>query len=303
MAIKNPEALANAITKWIEDRILNAGQKYAVFGLSGGVDSALVALLCKRSHNIRSVGVIMPCHSSGSAAERATELATKIGLQTVTVDLSKAHDLLAGQIGPALFSANIPNEQNNATDGALRSCLRAPTLDYVSKRVGGLIIGTGNRDEDAVTRYFQKRGDGAVDCSPIAEVHKSEVYELAKFLGCTDAILNAVPTADLWGPDSGQTDEGQLGIKYPEIEWSIGLHDRTKAVFVGIDPLPSRIESKLSEREKHVLMTLKSMELSSRHKAEMPPVLNLRDAKDSKGEPLFEPTYDYAALLDINNAA
>jgi NAD+ synthase len=290
MAILNLEAVAVAITKWIEERAQDAHAETAVFGLSGGVDSALVALLVKRSNKLGALGVLMPCHSSPSSLARANELAAKIGLNTVTVDLAQAHEVIASQVDSGLLK--IPNVKDKASEGALRSCLRAPTLDYVAKRVNGIIVGTGNRDEDEVTRYFQKRGDGSVDISPIAKLHKSEVYQLARFLGCTDAILDAVPSADLWGPDAGQTDEGQLGVTYAEIEWAISLNDRYPGIFFSVDGsgwgrLTTEGAMKLTDRQKYVLVTLQKMEVASRHKSEMPPVFDPRQYVTPTGDPFF----------------
>lgn len=280
MSVRNPKALAEAISNWIQKQAGIAHAKTAVFGLSGGVDSALVALLCKRVFP-NAVGVNMPCHSSDSARTRAKEFADKIGLHMITVDLGKCHDLLVDRTEAQLLNLNIDFEHSNGTEGALRSCLRAPTLDYVAKKLGGIIVGTGNRDEDEFTRYYQKRGDGAVDISPIAKLHKSEVYELAKHLGCTEAILTATPTADLWGPDSGQADEKQLGLTYQEVEWAIRQFDRF-GKFDDEATLNFNVSEgsfkDYSDREQHVMVTLALMEINSRHK-ENPnlPVFNPRE--------------------------
>jgi NAD+ synthase len=285
VAVQNPKKLAEAISTWIFDQAKAAGARNVVFGLSGGVDSALVALLCKRVFP-DAVGVNMPCHSSGSALERARELATKIGLKLIVVDLSKAHESIAAVVGPALSLNGLNPEHSNGTEGALRSCLRAPTLDYVAKKLNAMIIGTGNRDEDEMTRYFQKRGDGCVDISPIAKLHKSEVYELAAFLDCTESILKATPTADLWGPDSGQADEKQLGLTYAEIEWGIREWDKHAALRVGsvgelvlLTTMGILSHSgNYDERQRFILSSLIRMEVTSRHKANSGiPVFNPRE--------------------------
>lgn len=267
---KKLDVVVEELVKWIKTQVEGAGATGAVFGLSGGADSALVALLCKKAFPENSVGVLMPCHSSKSSLDRAYELAGQINLTTVCVDLSKAHDSIVGQL----------RTSNNRMHGAgLRSCLRAPTLDYVAKLQNALIVGTGNRDEDELARYYQKRGDGAVDISPIAQLHKSEVYQLLKFLGCPQSIVDAVPTADLWGPDSGQQDEQEMGISYPEMEWAIKENERTSIV---TPDRPNGFEMdamfvlKYTARQVEVIEKLRAMEKSSRHKANMPPVYNIR---------------------------
>ena len=262
MSVKNLDLTAQVIGNWISEQVAAADLKGAVVGLSGGADSALVALLCKRA-GIPLTCVLMPCGSSQSSLDRANELAEKHGLKTVKVNLEAAFNSIVDQLEGQLVSA-VPE---NASKGALRSCLRAPTLDYVGKMTQSLIIGTGNRDEDEVTRYFQKRGDGCVDCSPIARLHKSEVYELLKFLGCTQAIIDAVPSADLWGPESGQADEKELGISYQEVEWGVRqLNDKQTVRF-----------EELTQRQFEVLQKLIKMERASKHKAQTPPVLDVRN--------------------------
>lgn len=284
MSVKNAELLVEKIVAWIKEQVTGAGAKTAVFGLSGGADSALVAILCKRAFP-DCVAVRMPCSSSPSSLARAEELALKFNIRMISVDLTSAYlairnqatnELNIGEADPSGVSSVVTAPKNNASDGALRSCLRAPTLDYVGKLVNGLIVGTGNRDEDEVTRYFQKRGDGAVDISPIAKLHKSEVYQLLTYLGCPQSIIDAVPSADLWGPDSGQEDEKELGITYPEIEATIRLIDSQYGIFPSGFQVGSDILSSLTPRQLEVLAKIAKMEKISRHKAQMPPVLDLR---------------------------
>lgn len=264
--IVNLEATAQHISDWIVIRAEAAQASALIVGVSGGVDSALVVALCKMTR-IETIGVMMPCHSSAHSLDRGKELLEKFGIDSHTVILDAAHDAIAKQILdqlPADHTLGLAAISREA-QGALRSCLRAPTLDFVGKVYNGLIVGTGNRDEDEVTRYFQKRGDGCVDISPIAQLHKSEVYELARHLGIPESILTATPTADLWGPDSGQTDEGQLGLSYKEVEWGI-----RKAEAAGgtrsIDFARASSAPDLSGGERLVLETLASMEFLSRHK-------------------------------------
>lgn len=288
--IRNLDQASLATVEWILKRAAISGAKSLVLGVSGGVDSAVVAGLCART-GLTTVGVIMPCHSSPSSIDRAEEVIKQFGLDRQFVDLQFAFESIAKQVDDGSDSPS--SEIARSTGGALRSCLRAPTLDYVSKLYGGIIVGTGNRDEDEVTRYFQKRGDGCVDISPIAKFHKSEIYQLAKFLGVPASVINAVPSADLWGPDAGQEDEKELGLTYNEVEWGIQfaqkyssiplsttggvsamqLHDSVSTASIrGID---------LSERQRHVLFTLAKLESASRHK--MNPSLPVFDARAELG--------------------
>lgn len=280
MAIRSKKKLANYISNWIKEQAKEAGATSLVVGISGGVDSALVAALCART-GMRTVGVRMPCQSSPSSLSRADEVIKKFNLKGATVDLAKSFSSISSQLDELRADSTTPL---NSSDGALRSCLRAPTLDYVSKLTNGIIIGTGNRDEDEVTRYFQKRGDGCVDISPIAKLHKSEVYELSAYLGVPKSVLLAVPTADLWGPDSGQEDEKELGLTYAEVERGIRLgQEKNRSFYHGcsyqVDLPRSNVKSydfleaaKNTNNIKDIelLTKLAIMELKSRHKTDLP---------------------------------
>lgn len=313
MSIVNCEKTANHISNWIKDYATKAGVKTLVLGLSGGVDSALVALLCKRT-GLPLVCVNMPCHSSSTAYDRAKAFADDYELFLHKIDLSAAHEVIYSQAkamnGPVEFNKEYP-----IAVGGLRSCLRAPTLSFFANATRGIIVGTGNRSEDNITRYFQKYGDGCVDISPISDLFKNEVYELFAYIagntmtqsmmsrhwfkdsqdGATERglkvagmsygaidILKANPTADLWGPDSGQEDEKELGISYDEIEWADREDMRTQYTIEGIaghdqkvpglifddaDPAKRPDFYRYTGRQQQVLAKLHQMEKISRHKA------------------------------------
>lgn len=300
MAILDAKKTADHISNWIKDYANKAGVKTLVLGLSGGVDSALVALLCKRTGK-KVLCVNMPCHSSDSAYLRANSFAQEYGLEMVKIDLSAAHESIYGQAEENGYTTS-----NRVAVGGLRSCLRAPTLSYFANATHGLIIGTGNRSEDNITRYFQKYGDGCVDISPISDLFKSEVYELFAFLssemaplietksigrfrgqlnvsGMPDSalsILDAKPTADLWGPDAGQEDEKELGITYDEIEWADRENTRTEVkviddgepytiagiIFNHQDPTKHPEFYRYTGRQQQVIARLNQLEKISRHK-------------------------------------
>lgn len=277
MTIKNLEALTTVLVDWCREKAADAGAEGAVVGVSGGVDSAVTLALCARAFPRKTIGVMMPCHSSPSSIERGKELIDSLGdaVFCQTIQLEGAFDCIANQF-------NRDNTWKNSFDdnfafGALRSCLRAPTLDFIAKTSNALVFGTGNRDEDEIFRYYQKRGDGAVDNNVLACLHKSEVWELAKHLGVPESIVSAVPSADLWGAESNQTDESELGISYEEIEWATRENDRYNFMQATAEP-EEVVESfmkvcglEYTERQKQVLVTAIKAERSTRHKAEAPP--------------------------------
>lgn len=245
-------------SKWIETRAKLAGAKSLIVGISGGVDSAVTAALCSKT-SLQTIGVIMPCHSSPDAVSRAKEVVEKFNIKHFCVNLEDAFKSITSQL---------PEPENaNFCQGALRSCLRAPTLDYASKLYNGIIVGTGNRDEDEVTRYFQKRGDGSVDICPIAKLHKSQVYALARELGVPQSVIDATPSADLWGGQY-QSDEQELGMTYDDIEW--GIKQAEKHLSPGTTEVSSRELRAAALWEdgpsKDLLVRLADMEEKSRHK-------------------------------------
>lgn len=281
--IKNHAELADHIANWIHDYVTKAGADGVVLGLSGGIDSALVALLCLRG-GVQVRCVNLPCHSSSSAYTRAKAFSDDFNLNVFPVDLSAAHGLISAQFGSHI--APTP-----AATSALRSCLRAPALSFFAHATHSLIIGTGNRSEDHITRYYQKFGDGCVDFSPIADLFKSEVRDLFQFLASSggtkpmpfgaQAIYDAKPSADLQGADSGQEDEKELGITYDEIEWADRKDMKYGFFFTEVHPSHSPVWSVYTDREKHVLKTLWQMEKASRHKHNPAlPICEVRHLKD-----------------------
>lgn len=257
MTITHVPELVEALQVWLKEQALKSNTQNAVVGLSGGIDSAVVFMLCAQTFP-KTVGVLMPCHSSEASVFRAGELVRAAPMTnkvaTHIVDLEAAFDSIKTQTGlPDLREA----------DAALRSCLRAPTLDFIAKHRNALIYGTGNRDEDAIFRYYQKRGDGAVDNNVLVAFHKSEVRQLAQYLGVPQSIIDAVPSADLWGGEE-QTDEAELGITYDEIEWVTRAIEDGDLEFKGIS------YASLTDRQKYVLDRAHKAEAATRHKAEPP---------------------------------
>lgn len=290
--IKDLGKTTNFIVGWIEAVARSAKAKSLVVGVSGGVDSAVVLALAKRT-TLPVHAVYMPCHSSPSSKTRAQEAVaaanadirvteenmTQPSLDFYVVDLEESFQDIEEQV---TADSDVDAATVSTASSSLRSTLRAPVLDYVAKLYNGVVIGTGNRDEDEVTRYFQKRGDGAVDASPIAKLHKSEVYELAKYLGVPQSIIDAAPSADLLGPDSGQTDEEALGLTYAQIEQATRLVESIYGTTQGEAFLQlARTFGKFGAPDTTitaVLEKLGKMEMVSRHKSNPSiPVCNVRE--------------------------
>lgn len=202
-------AQVERISAWIRERAQEAGAQGLVLGLSGGVDSAVVAGLAVRAMPGRVHTFILPCHSQPEDARLARAVAETFGLEPQTIVLDDAYDFLRRVLG-----AEEAPRPGNLADANLKSRLRMVTLYYQANLRNCLVLGTGNRSEIAVG-YFTKWGDGAVDLLPIAGLVKREVYALARYLGVPQAVIERPPTGGLW---PGQTDEGEMGLTYAEID-------------------------------------------------------------------------------------
>jgi NAD+ synthase len=198
-------ALADAVAAWMRDYAARAGAKGFVVGLSGGVDSAATAALATRAVGAEHVlAVWLPCHSQAKDEAYSRMTAQALGLDLITVDLCDVFDA---------FMASLPDGTDMARAN-IKPRLRMIAWYYLAQSNNYLVAGTGNRPEMLVG-YFTKYGDGGVDIEPLGELYKHEVRALARVLGVPEPVITRAPTAGLW---PGQTDEGELGITYAELD-------------------------------------------------------------------------------------
>jgi len=206
----NIEQLAERLVLWIRDKVLAAGCKGVVLGLSGGVDSSVTAVLCYRAFPQSTLGVIMPCYSSQQDIEHAQAVADKFSIPVRTAVLDAAFDALL----KVLLNDKAEPDVSRVAKANIKARLRMVTLYYFANQLKYMVVGAGNRDELSVG-YFTKYGDGGVDIQPLGNLTKGQVKELARFLGIPQPIINKPPSAGLW---EGQTDEGELGLSYDELD-------------------------------------------------------------------------------------
>lgn len=199
--------IINDISQWIKNQVAKAGAQGIVVGLSGGIDSAVVAALAKRTLPDNVLGLILPCHSQKEDAEDARLIASHLQLETITIDLSPTYDSLAAILPPA----------DKNTMANLKPRLRMISLYYYASLRNYLVAGTGNKSE-IIVGYFTKYGDGGADILPLGNLLKSQIREIAKELVLPDAIINKPPSAGLL---PGQTDEGELEITYEQLDQAI----------------------------------------------------------------------------------
>ena len=202
--------LAEQLVLWIRERVLGKGCEGAVLGMSGGIDSSVVAVLCQRALPQGTLGLIMPCHSNPQDEEHALAVAKKSSIATETVVLDSVFDALLKVL---------PDDNTNPTGSRLlqanlKARLRMVTLYYFANQRQYMVAGGSNRSE-LTTGYFTKHGDGGVDILPIGNLVKKQVRELAAFLGIPREIIDKPPSAGLW---PGQTDEDDLGFSYDELD-------------------------------------------------------------------------------------
>lgn len=201
---------ARKLAQWIKDRVEEAGAKGAVFGLSGGVDSCVVAGLCAQTLPKASLGLIMPCHSIAEDREHAEATALAFNIPTRVIVL----DAIADTLVNGLPSFKVPEAPKRLALANLKARLRMVSLYYTANQLNYLVVGSGNRSELAVG-YFTKYGDSGVDLLPLGNLLKREVKELAEYLGVPREVIIKPPSAGLW---EGQTDEAEMGFSYAALD-------------------------------------------------------------------------------------
>jgi NAD+ synthase len=210
--IENYSELETRIVSWLKDYAEQFNIKAFVIGVSGGIDSAVSSTLAAKTG--------LPVYTLGMPIYQKEEQETlsdahlewlESNFSNVVVqkfDLSKVFNTF--EFTMREFGADKHALANS------RSRLRMVTLYQVATTVGGLVVGTGNKVEDYGVGFYTKYGDGGVDIAPIADLYKTEVWELGKHFGVDERIINAAPTDGLW--DDGRTDEDQLGASYVQLE-------------------------------------------------------------------------------------
>lgn len=243
---KEIQSKIDAVVKWLREQVEASGTKGLLVGISGGIDSAVVANLIKRAFPENSLGVIMPIKSNPKDEEHGELVAKACGITYIKVDLSQQHSDILDKVKQQLTGMGAYDEKNaRIADANLRARLRMSTLYTVANNLNYLVVGTDNAAE-VYTGYFTKYGDGGVDLLPIASLKKYEVYEWAKVLGVPQEIIDRPPSAGLW---EGQTDEKEMGTTYECID----------AYLDG---------KEIPERDKKIIERLHKV---SEHKRNMPP--------------------------------
>lgn len=247
------QAVIEHITGWLRDYCTTNRQKGFVVGVSGGIDSAVTSALCART-DLPTICVEMPIHQAQSHVDRALEHVAQLQGRHRAVSLQRVDLTVPFDTLKAVLPVGSDHAVHALALANTRARMRMATLYHIAGLHSHLVAGTGNKVEDFGVGFFTKYGDGGVDLSPIADLTKTEVYEVARVLGVVDSIMQAKPTDGLFGDD--RSDEDQIGATYPELEWAMELRA------LGTDP--SRLE--LSERQRTVLAIFDRRHAANLHK-------------------------------------
>ncbi len=219
------EKVTKHIVSWLKEYATNAKINGFVVGVSGGIDSALTSTLCALTE-MPVLCLEMPIHQSPNQVSRALNHVAWLQERHTNVHMTKVNLTPVFDSLVASFPAVRDEESRFMALANTRARLRMTSLYYFAALHGYLVAGTGNKVEDFGVGFFTKYGDGGVDLSPIADLLKSEVYEVAKYLGVNQEIIEAAPTDGLWG--DSRTDEDQIGASYDELEWAMAQVDKGK---------------------------------------------------------------------------
>ncbi|MEW5920632.1 MAG: NAD(+) synthase [Bacillota bacterium] len=239
------EKLCHEICGWLKDQVFSSGGKGGVFGLSGGIDSAVVGVLCKKAFAEQCLALVLPCHSQAEDMEHALALAHNFQIPCRVVELDAVFDQFLLALGEEKST-----DKKDLSLANIKPRLRMNTLYYYASRLSYRVIGTGNKSEISVG-YFTKYGDGGVDFEPIGDLLKEEVYELARYLEIPEYILQKKPSGGLW---EGQDDETEMGITYAEL-------DR----YLKGETVDAAVAEKIRRRQRYSL-----------HKQKMPPIFAVK---------------------------
>ncbi|MDB3872056.1 NAD(+) synthase [Candidatus Pelagibacter sp.] len=208
-----PLEKAQFISNWIKDYVEKMPSKAQslIIGISGGIDSSVSSTLSAMT-GIKTIVLSMPIKQKSSQHDLSLKHQEWLvknfnNVEAHTLNLNKLFETFEGTL------SNFDSELGMANS---RARIRMTTLYQVAAANKGIVVGTGNKVEDFGVGFYTKYGDGGVDISPIADCNKSEVWEIGKSINILQEVIEAAPTDGLW--DDGRTDEGQLGLKYEELE-------------------------------------------------------------------------------------
>ena len=254
------EKVTKHIVNWLKEYATNAKVNGFVMGVSGGIDSAVTSSLCAET-GFNVLCLEMPIHQGQNQVTRAKEHIAQLkgrypNVSSLEIDLTATFDEMT-----SVLPGDASDDKVELSLGNTRSRLRMTTLYYMAGIKGYLVCGTGNKVEDFGVGFFTKYGDGGVDLSPIADLLKSEVYEVGSYLKVPESIMVAKPTDGLFG--DSRSDEDQIGASYDELEWAMAQADlgKTTADFEGREQRVMEIYTWRHNANKHKMVPIPVCEI------------------------------------------
>ena len=258
--MKYPKKVSKYIINWLKKYLIESKLEGFVVGVSGGIDSAVTSKLCALS-GFPVYLVEMPINQEESQIARAKKHMNLLKKEFINVNLISTSLTNVFNTFKDELKTNNSGELDQHSLANSRARLRMTTLYYYAGYYKSLVVGTGNKVEDFGVGFYTKYGDGGVDISPIADLLKSEVFSIGKYLRITNKILVAKPTDGLW--DDNRTDEEQMGINYDEIEEAMRLiSDKIPDNELDLDQRKARnIYIKLNEQNRHKMKPIPLCEI------------------------------------------
>lgn len=260
------EDIILSIKGWLKEKWIEVNCNGFVIGISGGIDSAVTSTLCAET-GIPTYTLVLPINQSSSQIDLATEhinwLQERYSNVNATVfEMSHIYNCYID----TLTNKSHQFSPNGLAKANLKSRLRMTLLYVVANTNNLLVVGTGNKIEDYGVGFFTKYGDGGVDISPIGDLYKSTVYEIGKYFGVSQSIIDVAPIDGLW--EDKRTDEDQLGITYKDLEETMKLYEQ-------IGDCPDLVKryitgEKISKWNRYLELHKRNL-----HKINMPPICKL----------------------------
>ena len=258
-----PKQRIRHITKWIKQYATKNKISTLVVGISGGIDSSVISVLCAET-GLTTIVVQMPIRQNKKLDNRSSMQAGWLlerykNVTHMSMDLTSVFSAFEKKTVPFCDAGNA--SQVKLAFANSRARLRMMTLYQIAQSHGGIVVGTGNKVEDFGVGFFTKYGDGGVDISPIGDCLKTEVWDMGKELGLPQEIIDAPPTDGLW--DDDRNDEDQLGMTYPELERAMSLDFLKRAQAVDSD-MPG--SAKLSAKDRANVKRYQEIRTRNMHK-------------------------------------
>lgn len=273
------EEYINRACEFIKEKVEESNSNGVVIGLSGGIDSTVVACLAVKALGPDKVkAYVLPSYTtSDQDLFDANLVRDYLDIESHVVSIGDVNEILL----KTCKYDNMPTEHLDLASANLKPRLRMAILYFYAAIQKSLVIGTGNKTELEIG-YFTKYGDGGVDILPIGDLFKEDVQKLAIALGVPDSIINKAPTAGLW---PGQTDEKEIGMTYPILDRILFLYLDEKC---DIDYIADELEIPLSEVERIIKMVN-----NAEHKRLTAPILTKYEYSDEEDEDLYVYVDDY----------